>query len=289
MSGYRDLKEFLSTRATGGIALAFSGGVDSLLLLEVLRLLHRERPFPLTAMTIHSPFHREEETTAAGEAAARAGVEWVRIYCDLLADPVVRENPPDRCYRCKRRIFSSVLAEAATRGLRTVVDGTNADDLGVWRPGVRALRELGVLSPLAELGISKAEVRAIAAELGLKEADKPASPCLATRFPYGTTLTQEALQQVAEAEAVLRRVVPEARDLRLRSCGELARIEVPLPQLEQVVARRGAIVSGLKQLGFVYITLDLEGFRSGSMDRATSKSTTGKESSPCQSDSRKFF
>lgn len=289
MSGYRRLKEFFRSRAAGGIALAFSGGVDSLLLLEVLRLLRQEEPFPLAAMTIHSPFHREEETAAAGEEAARADVEWVRIDCDLLADPAVRENPPDRCYRCKRRIFSSVLAEAAARGLRTVVDGTNADDLGVWRPGVRALRELGVLSPLAELGISKAEVRAIAAELGMKEADKPASPCLATRFPYGTTLTPEALRRVAEGEALLRQVVPEARDLRLRSSGELARIEVPLAQLQQVVARREAIVAGLKQLGFVYITLDLEGFRSGSMDRAKSGSTTGKESSPCQSDSRKFF
>ena len=231
MSGYRRLKEFFRSRAAGGIALAFSGGVDSLLLLEVLRLLRQEEPFPLAAMTIHSPFHREEETAAAGEAAERADVEWVRIDCDLLADPAVRENPPDRCYRCKRRIFSSVLAEAAARGLRTVVDGTNADDLGVWRPGVRALRELGVLSPLTELGISKAEVRTIAAELGMKEADKPASPCLATRFPYGTTLTPEALRLVAEGEALLRQVVPEARDLRLRSSGELARIEVPLAQL----------------------------------------------------------
>lgn len=274
MSGYRGLKEFLSTRATGGISLAFSGGVDSLLLLEVLRLLHRERPFPLTAMTIHSPFHREEETAAAAEAAARAGVEWVRIDCDLLAEPAVRENPPDRCYRCKRRIFSAILAEAAERGLRTVIDGTNADDLKVWRPGVRALREVGVLSPLAELGISKPEVRAIAAELGLKEASKPAAPCLATRFPAGTALTSEALRRVAAGEALIRELIPEARDLRLRVHGDLARIEIA-PELPVLAAaRKERMVSGLKRLGFAYITLDLEGFRSGSMDRAQQKTAT---------------
>lgn len=274
MSGCRRLKEFLRSRAEGGIALAFSGGADSQLLLEVLRLLRREEPFPLAAMTIHSPFHREEETAAAGEAATQAGVEWVKIDCDLAAEPEIRENPPDRCYRCKRRIFSAILSAAAARGLGTVVDGTNADDLKVWRPGVRALRELGVLSPLAELGISKPEVRAMAAELGLPAASKPAAPCLATRFVYGTTLTGEALRRVAEGEALIRKVIPEARDLRLRVHGDLARIELAPELLELAAARKTGLVSGLKKIGFVYITLDLEGFRSGSMDRAQTNIAT---------------
>ena len=268
MEQYRLLNEFLRARTDGGIALAFSGGVDSLLLLEVLRRLRLERRFPLAAMTIHSPFHRDEETAAAAEAAAQAGIEWLRIDCDILADPAVRENPPDRCYRCKRRIFSAILAAAAERGLGTVLDGTNSDDLKVWRPGVRALRELGILSPLAELGISKPEVRSLAAGLGLKAADKPPAPCLATRFVYGTTLTGEALRRVAAGETLIRKVLPEARDLRLRIHGDLARIELAPELLGLATERRETIVSGLKELGFVYVTLDLEGFRSGSMDRA---------------------
>ena len=136
--------------------------------------------------------------------------------CDPLAIPEVKYNPPDRCYWCKKYIFSEITEYAVSAGLHTVMDGTNADDLNVYRPGKRALRELHVVSPLAELGIAKAKVRALAAEIGLPCASKSAAPCMATRFEYGTTLTETAIRMVVEGEELIRNILPHAENIRLR-------------------------------------------------------------------------
>lgn len=180
MSKYEQLKHDLRERSEGGIALAFSGGVDSSLLLAVLKELHDEAPFPLLALTLHSIFQRPEELDEVRKTAGKAGIELKLFGCDPLSIPEVKYNPPDRCFWCKRYLFSEIRDFAAARGIGTVIDGTNADDRKSYRPGLAALEELGILSPLAELGITKAEVRRIAAELHLECAEKPSVPCMAT-------------------------------------------------------------------------------------------------------------
>ncbi len=266
MSKYEQLKHFLRERSQGGIALAFSGGVDSSLLLAVLKELYDESPFPLLALTIHSIFQRVEELEEVRAATKKAGIELKLFGCDPLSIPEVKYNPPDRCFRCKRYIFSEIVDYAKAQSIETVIDGTNADDRKSYRPGLAALRELGVLSPLAELGITKAEVRRLAANLQLECVGKPAMPCMATRFEYGTLLTEELIRKVIDGEELLRKIVPAADNLRLRVHASIARIEVPKEFIAELAVYHDEITAGLKKLGFQFVTLDLEGFRSGSMD-----------------------
>lgn len=255
----KKLLDHLRTLAPGGIALAYSGGVDSSLLLAILQRLKQEHDFPLLALTMRSPF--------APWGADAHGTEQLLFDFDPFAVPVLRDNPKDRCYHCKHALFSRLVEIIRERGIATLIDGTNADDLGVYRPGIRALEELGVRSPLAELGIGKKEIRAWSAELGLPTANLPSAPCLATRFPYGTHLTVEALHRVAEGERLLRAILPATVPLRLR-CHEhtLARIEIPPEHFPTLLAARDTLLPQLRTLGFTQITLDLQGFRSGSMD-----------------------
>ena len=266
MSKYEQLKHDLRERSEGGIALAFSGGVDSSLLLAVLKELHDEAPFPLLALTLHSIFQRPEELEEVRKAAGKAGIELKLFGCDPLSIPEVKYNPPDRCFWCKRYLFSEIKDFAAARGIGTVIDGTNADDLKSYRPGLAALEELGILSPLAELGITKAEVRRIAAELHLECAEKPSVPCMATRFEYGSLLTEDLIRKAIDGEDLVRKLVPSVHDVRLRIHAGIARIEVSGKDIAATAARHREIAEGLKQLGFHFVTLDLEGFRSGSMD-----------------------
>ena len=260
------LKAFLAPYTADGIALAFSGGVDSSLLLAILAGMKRERDFPLLVVNFHSVFHTNSELEEARALGQSLGTDVLVLDFDPLKVPGVQNNPIDRCYRCKQGIFTQLKDLAETNGIQTIVDGTNADDLKVYRPGRRALKELGVVSPLSTLGITKAEVRALAHELGLSVASKPAAPCLATRFPYGTMLTEAAIQQVAEGESFLRRFVTPSLPVRLRVHEKTARIEVAPESLASILDNRIAVVSKLKDLGFDYVTLDLEGFRSGSLD-----------------------
>lgn len=266
MSKYEQLKHDLRERSEGGIALAFSGGVDSSLLLAVLKELHDEAPFPLLALTLHSIFQRPEELEEVRKAAGKAGIELKLFGCDPLSIPEVKYNPPDRCFWCKRYLFSEIRDFAAARGIGTVIDGTNADDRKCYRPGLAALEELGILSPLAELGITKAEVRRIAAELHLECAEKPSVPCMATRFEYGSLLTEDLIRKAIDGEDLVRKLVPSVHDVRLRIHAGIARIEVSGKDIAATAARHREIAEGLKQLGFHFVTLDLEGFRSGSMD-----------------------
>lgn len=258
------LTAWLNALPAGGIGVAFSGGVDSTLLLAAAARSGRA----ITALTAHTALHSEAELQRAQELAAALGVPLQLFRLNPLELPQVRSNAVDRCYWCKRSLFIRMAAFAAEHGITSLVDGSNADDARVYRPGRRALRELGVRSPLAELGFSKADIRRLSAALGLPTASAPAVPCLATRFDYGTPLTDEALRRVQAGEEVLHRLLPAAADVRLRVHGDLARIEVPPAQFPAVQACAAPLTAALKELGYLYITLDLEGFRSGSFDRA---------------------
>lgn len=259
-----ELRRMLEELSSDGVCAAFSGGVDSALLLTVLSEIYARKPFPLLAVVFATAFHTAEETASAMKLAEGLGVPAELVKRDVLSDPVLRENPKDRCYHCKHRLFSEMKRIAGEHGIKNLVDGTNADDTRVYRPGRKALEELGVLSPLSLCGFTKDEIRAAARELLVPVADKPSMPCLATRFPYGTALTDGALRRVERGEAILREFGMHV--VRLRVHGDVARIETDPEGFDLVAARRFEIAFALREEGFPYITLDLEGFRSGSMD-----------------------
>ena len=258
------LRRMLEDLSADGVCAAFSGGVDSALLLTVLSEIYARKTFPLLAVVFATAFHTAGETASAMKQAEELGVPAELVERDVLSDPVLRENPKDRCYHCKRALFSEMKRIAEERGIRTLVDGTNADDTRVYRPGRKALEELGVLSPLALCGFTKDEIRAAARELLIPVADKPSTPCLATRFPYGTALTDDALRRVERGEAVLREF--GLKVVRLRVHGDVARIETDAEGFELAAANRFEIAFALRKEGFPYVALDMEGFRSGSMD-----------------------
>ncbi len=256
-----------SIGALGGCLVAYSGGVDSTLLLAVARRALGER---VAAATVRTPFLERAEVDDAHRRAVAIGVAHEIIDVDLSGAPQVLENPPDRCYHCKSLVFAALRRRADEQGLPALLDATHADDLLERRPGVRALRELGVLSPLAAAGLGKADIRALSTALELEGADRPSSPCLATRIPYGELITPERLRRVSGAEHVLRALGFEGT--RVRDYGDLARIELRPADLERAAAgpvRRG-IVEPLRNLGYRFVTLDLAGYRSGSMDEALS-------------------
>jgi uncharacterized protein len=255
--------------------------VDSSLLLAVAH--ERLGGCALGVIGVSDSYAAHELDLALAQAA-RIGARVETVTTGELADPVFASNPLERCYHCKRELYSR-LAEVAAReeaaiwatsgaaagaasprASVVVMDGTIADDLADWRPGRRAAAEHAVRSPLAELGFGKADVRAAAASLGLESAPKPASPCLASRIPYGTAITRERLEQVERAEALLRGL--GFSELRVRHHGETARIEVPLGDVPRLVGPgvREQVTGGLRALGFRWVTLDLDGFRSGSLN-----------------------
>ncbi len=246
------------------VCLAFSGGVDSSLLLKLAADSAAAHGTTVYAVTFDSRLHPACDLENAKKVAAELGGVHVVVTVDELEMEEIRSNPPDRCYLCKKQLFGKLLEFAAEKQISLTMEGTNEDDLHVYRPGIRAVRELGVKSPLAEAGLTKAEVKALAAEYGISAASRPSTPCMATRLPYGAELSYEVLKQIEEGEAVLRELI--GGNVRLRLHGDVARIETDGENLEKAVALRGQLISRLKALGFVYITLDLEGFRSGSMD-----------------------
>jgi uncharacterized protein len=254
-----------AVRAFGGCLVAYSGGVDSTFLLAVARRALGER---VAAVTVRTLFHDPGEIDEARRRAAAIGVPHEIIELDLQAHPELLANPHDRCYHCKRLVFSALRRRAGELGLPVLADATHAGDLLERRPGIRALRELGVASPLAEAGLAKADIRALSAALGIEGAERPSSPCLATRVPFDTPITAERLRRIAGAERILRTLGFEV--CRVRDYGDLARIEVRPEDLDRAGAepvRRG-IVEPLRELGYRYVTLDLAGYRPGSMDEA---------------------
>ena len=250
-----------------GIALAFSGGVDSTLLLAVLSRLFQQKKFPLAILTMRTVLQDKKEMDEAGELAAKFGMEQKFFTFNPFSLEEVRHNRVARCYYCKKAIFTQFRNYTEANGLKYLLDGTNADDLKTYRPGRKALKELGVVSPLAELEIDKAAIRRISAELGLPTAFKPAVPCLATRFEYNTPLDDDAIRRVAAGEEIIKKMFPAVKDVRLRVHNVLARLEVSAGCLTEVAARGKEIAEELEKLGFNYVTLDLKGFRSGSFDK----------------------
>lgn len=251
------------------VGVAFSGGTDSTLLLALCRdVLGPERVLALTVLSELTPTVERER---AAPIARSLGVRHISIPFPALAHPDIAANRPDRCYHCKRAMFGRLLEIVRAEGLSALVHGANADDLGDYRPGLRAAEELGVRAPLLEAGLTRADVRELSRQRGLPTADLPSMACLASRIPYGVPLTAEALARVDAAEEYLRRTWG-LRQVRVRDHFPLARLEVPeeeVPRLAALPARR-EIARFLRELGYRYVTLDLEGFRSGSLNPPSS-------------------
>ncbi len=260
----RKLKQMIFDHAGRDIAVAFSGGVDSGLLLKICCDAAKVRGTRVWGITVHTRLHPVTDVMTARLVCRETGAESLILEVDELEEAGIMDNPPDRCYLCKKTVFSRIKDAAENLNIPCVMDGTNEDDLHVYRPGIRALKELGILSPLSLCGIGKEEVRILAAEYGISVADRPSAPCMATRFPYGTRLDEKELRKVEAGEDWFAR--QGFYNIRLRVHGEILRIEVDQEEFDKALSLREAVISRMKELGYRYITLDLEGFRSGSMD-----------------------
>lgn len=271
----RRLHRLMQEYAQSDVAVAFSGGADSSLLLKLAVVHAKERGSRVTAITADTELHPQNDRDQAREAAMEMGAEHRILTIRELEHGGISQNPVDRCYQCKRYLFEKIKEEARRVQASLVLEGTNADDLREYRPGLRAVEELGIKSPLKEAGLTKDEVRRLAKEQGISAADRPSAPCLATRFPYGEELTIEKLGRVEQGEEYLRTL--GLYNVRLRVHGEIARIEADGDQIGKLADKRNEVVKRLKSLGYRYITLDLEGFRSGSMDEVLPETVTGKK------------
>lgn len=266
------LERWLGARSE--LVVAFSGGADSAFLVWVAtRVLGADRVLAATAVSPSLPASELDDCAAL---AAEWGLRWTAVETDELDDPAYRRNDADRCYHCKDALGRALAPVAAESGA-TVVLGVNLDDLGDHRPGQRAALEQGAAFPLVEAGFTKEMVRAASRQLGLRTADKPAAACLASRVPYGTPVSLGVLREVEQAEAGLRALGFPA--LRVRHYRETARIEVPLDRLDEVVARRTEVVAAVHAAGYRYVTLDLEGLRSGNLNAALRDDATAERSS----------
>jgi uncharacterized protein len=254
------LKEILKKYKS--VLVAFSGGADSGFLLKAaVDFLGAEK---VLAVTVKSEVIPERKIMEAKKIAEEIGSRWKTVEISLLPENNLIKNPPDRCYLCKKIILRHLIKIAKKEGIKHIIEGTIAEDTQEYRPGRKAIKELGVKSPLLEAGFTKEETRKLSRKLGLPSWNKPSFSCLATRFPYGTKLTKKNLTRIEAAENLL--ATKTFNQFRVRHHGKIARIEVPEKDLDKLLSQRESIIAEFKKIGYNYITLDLEGYRSGSMD-----------------------
>jgi pyridinium-3,5-biscarboxylic acid mononucleotide sulfurtransferase len=263
-------------RRMGKALLAFSGGADSALLLKVAS---EELGGNVLAVIARSETYPEREVRSAARLARKLGVRHLLIKTGEVENPKFAENSPLRCYHCKKELFSRLREIASARSIPYVLDGSNFDDRGDYRPGSKAGRELGVRSPLREAGLTKAEIRLLSKEMGLPTWDKPSLACLASRFPYYTPIDRRTLLKVGRAEDIVRGL--GITQVRVRHHGEIARIELRPEEFGKLMLKsaRRKVVTGLRKLGYTYITLDIEGYRTGSLNEPLRKSSRMRRSS----------
>lgn len=259
------LKHYLL--ALGSLAVAFSGGVDSTFLLKVSHDVLGDACVAVTASSCSFP---ERELNEARAFCVQNGIRHIVVRSEELEIEGFRHNPKNRCYLCKRELFEKIRDIADTEGLNAVAEGSNTDDNGDYRPGLLAVKELGVLSPLRQVGLSKAEIRVLSKEMGLPTWDKQSFACLSSRFVYGETINEERLRMVDRAEQLLLDL--GFHQVRVRIHGQLARIEINPSEFDKLLNVREAVTSAFREYGFSYVTMDLTGYRTGSMNE-----TLGKE------------
>jgi uncharacterized protein len=255
----------------GSVLVAYSGGVDSVLLLKVATMTLGERAVGAIGV---SASLAEDEYKEALAIAEHIGARVVEVTTEEFNDPNYVANPPNRCYFCKAELYTKLRPLAEQLGLAWVADGTNVDDLGDYRPGLQAANEQNVRHPLQEAGLTKAEIRQLSLKFALPTWDKPALPCLSSRLPYGTLITVESLSQVERGERLLRRL--GFREMRVRHHGDVARIEVEASEMKRLWQLREEIVAEFKRIGYAYVTLDLQGFRRGSLNEKLVKESAEK-------------
>ncbi len=253
----------------GSVLVAYSGGVDSTFLLKTAIDVLGDS---VMAVTSKSPLVPRKDLDTAREMAQRFNVPHIVFECNELEIPTFSSNPPNRCYLCKQGLFSELIGLAKDHGMNHVIEGSNADDTNDYRPGMRAACDLGIRSPLREAGLTKDEIRTLSKALGLPTWNKPSSPCLASRFPYGSEITTDRLRRIERAEAHLGEL--GLREFRVRDHGDVARIEVAGEEMHKILepSVREQVAAELKSIGYLYVCLDMEGYRMGAMNESLSES-----------------
>lgn len=255
---------FYNLLQEGDICIAFSGGVDSSILLKTATDQADKLNRKVYAVTFQTVLHTQADLVNAKNIASKTSAIHNVIEINELNNEEIIDNPTNRCYICKKTLFGEMMEYARGMGVNIFIEGTNRDDLDMYRPGIKAVKELGVHSPLAELEIRKAEVREIAKNENLEVASRPSTPCMATRLPYNTRITEAILKQIKQGEEIIKQY--GYSNVRVRLHGDIARIEIDKTDFMDFIEHKDEITSKMKKVGFCYVTLDMEGFRSGSMD-----------------------